>query len=391
MVRPILSRGTAVTITGFALIAVTYGLVRFSYGQFMPTIRAELDLTEGMAGVISSALFLGNCAALLIAAWATERFGGRTVATLSATMATVGLMGMAISHDPLIFAAWLMLAGSSAGFSMPPLVTSILVTVREERQAMATTIVNAGTGVGIMISGPIALYFTGLWRFSFAGFAALALVTTLATLLFLPKRGPVAEAANGPRPEPIWRVSAAYPILASAFLFGVVCACFWTFGGEILSNIGGWTSEGLSWFWILIGTAGLAGAGAGACVQVLGIRTTHTFSYLMVAAAIILLGLAGEHWAFPLIAGVLFGVLYILQTGLYLLWGLKAMPDRPATIVAAAFFMLPLGQVVGSVLMGYGLQWLGTKETLFGFVILCLMGALYVPSERSQSAIPQTA
>ena len=66
------------------------------------------------------------------------------------------------------------------------------------------------------------------------------------------------------------------------------------------------------------------------------------------------------------------------------------MPDRPATIVAATFFMLPLVQVVGSVLMGYSTQWLGTKETLFGFVILCLMGALYVPSERRQSAIAQT-
>ncbi|WP_438955072.1 MFS transporter [Cognatiyoonia sp.] len=295
MLRPIPSRGMAVTITGFALIAITYGLVHFPYGQFMPTIRAELDLTEGLAGVISSALFLGNCAALLIAAWATERFGGKVVATLSVTMATVGLMGMAISHDPLIFAMWLMLAGSSAGFSMPPLVAAILVTVREERQAMATTIVNAGTGVGIMISGPIALYFTGLWRFSFVGFAALAPITNLATLLFLPKRRPVAKAATGPRPEPIWRVSAAYSILASAFLFSVVCAFFWTFGGEILSDIGGWTAEGLSWFWILIGTAGLAGAGADACLKMLGIRTTHTFCYLMVAAAIILLGLTGEH------------------------------------------------------------------------------------------------
>ena len=108
----------------------------------------------------------------------------------------------------------------------------------------------------------------------------------------------------------------------------------------------------------------------------LSIRTTHIFCYLMVAAAIILLGLTGEHWAFPLIAGVLFGILYILHTGLYLVWGLKAMPDRPATIVAAAFFMLPLVQVVSYVLMSYSMQWLGTKETLLGFVMLCLMGAL---------------
>lgn len=377
------------TITGFALIAVTYGLVRFSYGQFMPTIRAELSLSEGMAGLISSALFVGNCAALLFAAWATERFGGRTVATASAAIATIGLVGMAVAKDPLIFAAWLMLAGSSAGLSMPPLVTAIVETVRAERQSLATTIVNAGTGVGILISGPISLYFTGLWRFSFAGFAVLALLTTLATLFILPKQGQVAGTHVGNQPTPIWRAPATFPIMGSAFLFGIVCACFWTFGGEILTSIGGWTAVDLSWYWILIGAAGLVGAIAGPCVATFGVGKTHTFCFLMIAASIILLGLAGEHWAFPVIAGVMFGILYILQTGLYLVWGMEVMPDRPAAIVAAAFFMLPLGQVVGSVMMGFGMEMLGARETLFCFVLMCLMGALYVPGARRRRVTTQ--
>ena len=141
MVRLVPTRGAGVTAVGFALIAVTYGLIRFSYGQFMPIIRNELGLTESMAGLISCALFIGNCGALLFAAMATERFGGRAVATVAGAIATLGLVGMAASKDEWAFAAWLMLAGSSAGLSMPPLVAAIVETVKSDRQPLATTIV----------------------------------------------------------------------------------------------------------------------------------------------------------------------------------------------------------------------------------------------------------
>ncbi len=381
MARLIVNRGIAVTSVGFALIAVTYGLVRFSYGQFMPIIRQELDLSESMAGIISCALFVGNCAALLFAAVATERYGARAVAAMSGAFATIGLTGMAFSSNELVFAGWLMLAGSSAGLSMPPLVAAIVQTVQEKHQAVATTVVNAGTGVGILLSGPIAIYFAGLWRMSFLGFSILALLTTLATLLILPQPDKPATTAQSETAS-IWKNSATAPILGSAFLFGIVCATFWTFGGEILSSFGGWSATGISWFWILIGIAGLAGAPAGALVKHFGVRTIHMFSFLMLAAAIILLGRADQHAAFPIIASLILGITYMLQTGLYLVWGMTEMPERPAAIVAAAFFMLPLGQVVGSVLMGFGIEHLGTKETLFCFVLLCLLGPLYLPNRR---------
>ncbi len=386
MVRLVPTRGAGVTAVGFALIAVTYGLIRFSYGQFMPIIRNELGLTESTAGLISCALFIGNCGALLFAAMATERFGGRAVATVAGAIATLGLVGMAASKDEWAFAAWLMLAGSSAGLSMPPLVAAIVETVKSDRQPLATTIVNAGTSVGIIISGPIAIYFAGLWRMSFSGFAVIALATTVATVLVLPKSSK-SDKAKPQRLERIWKSPATFPLLGSAFLFGVVCASFWTFGGEILSSAGGWSGYEISWFWILIGAAGLLGAPAGSCVNYFGVRPVHRFSFLMMAASIILLGLSTDHAAFAIIAGGLFGVLYILQTGLYLVWGMKEVPDRPAAIVAASFFMLPLGQVAGSVLMGFGMEFLGTKETLFCFVLLCLMGALYIPPKGKRNEL----
>ncbi len=384
MVRQFFSRGTGVTITGFALIAVTYGLIRFSYGQFMPSIREDLGLSESMSGVISSALFAGNCFALLFAALATERFGGRAVATFAATLATTGLLGMAFSPNPITFSACLLIAGSSAGLSMPPLVAAIVENVRMERQALATTIVNAGTSIGILISGPIALYFSGLWRFSFVGFAVLALFTTLSTLCLIPKgKPPLLSRETKVR---VWHVPAAGPLLASAFLFGVVCASFWTFGGEVLKALGNWTVTDLSWYWVLIGVAGLIGAPAGMIVKSIGIRSIHSFSYLTLATSIILLGLAEENAIFPVIAGIMFGVIYILQTGVYLVWGLRILPERPATIVAATFFMLPLGQVLGSICFGLAMELLGIRETLFGFVLLCLLGALYMPV-RQRTAI----
>ncbi|MEL6737019.1 MAG: MFS transporter, partial [Pseudomonadota bacterium] len=145
---PRVSQEIAITVVGCVLTGVTYGLIRLSLGQFLPDIRADLALSERWAGILSAGMFVGNCLALLVSALLTRARGPRVTAGLAGGLATLGLAGMVVASDPLLFAAAMLVAGSAAGLTIPPLVTAIQAVIRAGRRAVAITIVNAGTSVG---------------------------------------------------------------------------------------------------------------------------------------------------------------------------------------------------------------------------------------------------
>ena len=45
---------TGVALFGAALDAISYGLARFAFGLFVPPIRAELDLSPDLIGIIGA-------------------------------------------------------------------------------------------------------------------------------------------------------------------------------------------------------------------------------------------------------------------------------------------------------------------------------------------------
>ena len=76
-------------------------------------------------------------------------------------------------------------AGSSTGVASPPLARAVSEHVTAARQDRVQTVVNAGTGVGVMVSGPVALLTQEQWRtgwWIFTALAALALVGLVSLL-----------------------------------------------------------------------------------------------------------------------------------------------------------------------------------------------------------------
>ena len=47
--------------TGFSLIAVTYGMARFSWGLMLPAISAEIPFNPQQAGMLSACSFVAYC------------------------------------------------------------------------------------------------------------------------------------------------------------------------------------------------------------------------------------------------------------------------------------------------------------------------------------------
>ncbi|ARU88479.1 MFS transporter [Pseudomonas sp. M30-35] len=358
---------------GFGLIAVCYGLARFTFGLFLPQIDADLSLSPTLSGLISGGSFLGYCIAIILSAHLTERFGARAVAIGAALVAAIGMLGIATAPSPLWLACAVMLAGSSTGLASPPMAAAVAAVVELERQEATNTIINSGTGAGVVLSGPVALVMGGQWRLAFAAFAALAFCMAIAAALSVPSRTKTAmKSATGLPPFN----SALKRLIIASFLMGASSTAIWSFGSQLVTLRLGWSNSGAGLLWIAIGASGILGAGAGALVKQFGIDRVHWTFLAAMATGILLVGTASTTPVLTLSGGVLFGAAYIMLTGVYLVWGVSALPDRPATGLMIGFLSIAIGQTAGAPIFGLLMDSLTIDSAVLVFACLAFAAGL---------------
>lgn len=377
-----LSPAATLGATGFALIAVCYGFARFAFGLFLPRIDADLSLSSTLSGLISGGAFLGYCLAIALSAWLTERIGPRAVAIGAALVAAVGMAGIAAAPSAPWLAGAVMLAGSSTGLASPPLAAAVTAAVKPNRQNATNTLINAGTGAGVVLSGPVALMMGDQWRLAYSGFAVVAVGLAFAAALTLPRSSQAT--ANNTHGLPslngeLWR------LIAAAFLTGAASTAIWSFGAQLVALRLDWSSAGAGMLWIAIGAAGIAGAGAGHLIARFGMDLVHRVFLAAIAAGMLMIGITGTSAALTLGGGLLFGVAYIMLTGVYLLWGVLALPDRPATGVMIAFLALAIGQTAGAAIFGLLMEHLTPDYAVVIFACLAITAGL----ARAEEANPQ--
>ncbi|GAB5350049.1 MFS transporter [Alteriqipengyuania sp. 357] len=360
--------------TGFGLIALCYGFARFAFGLFLPQIDAELQLGPSLSGVISGGSFAGYCFAIIAAAALTERFGARALAVAAAGVAAIGMAGIALAPSPALLAAAVIVAGSSTGLASPPMAAAVAAAVRADRQDSTNTIINAGTSAGVALSGPIALVVSGQWRTTFAVFAAMAVVLAICAALALPpSRGSHSPAGLPQITRPLGR------LIAATFLAGMASTAIWSFGGQLVSRSLGWGPEGTAILWTCIGAGGIAGAWAGTLVSRFGLRRVHLLFCSILAATIGVVGTGVANAVGILAGGVLFGAAYLMLTGVYLVWGVRALPDRPATGLTIGFLTLAIGQTAGAPVFGLMMGGSGVPAAIIAFGALALLAGIIRP------------
>ncbi|AZS82788.1 MFS transporter [Achromobacter spanius] len=368
--------------TGFALIAVCYGFARFAFGLFLPRIDADLSLSSTLSGLISGGAFLGYCIAIALSAWLTERIGPRAVAIGAALVAAVGMAGIAAAPSAPWLAGAVMLAGSSTGLASPPLAAAVTAAVKPNRQNATNTLINAGTGAGVVLSGPVALMMGDQWRLAYAGFAVAAVGLAFAAALSLPRGSQAATNNTHGLPSLNGELRR---LIAAAFLTGAASTAIWSFGAQLVALRLDWGSTGAGLLWIAIGAAGIAGAGAGHLIARFGMDLVHRVFLAAIAAGMLMIGITGTSAALTLGGGLLFGVAYIMLTGVYLLWGVLALPDRPATGVMIAFLALAIGQTAGAAIFGLLMEHLTPDYAVVIFACLAITAGL----ARAEEANPQ--
>ncbi|WP_045393567.1 MFS transporter [Falsirhodobacter sp. alg1] len=373
-----MSPALCVGATGFGLIAVCYGFARFSFGMFLPQIDVDLTLGPALSGIISGGSFAGYCIAILASAILTERFGARAIATMAAIIAAFGMAGIALAPSAIWLAAAVLLAGTSAGLASPPMAAAVAAAVQQKRQDATNTAINAGTSAGVALSGPIALAITGQWRLAFAAFSVIAIVLAVAAIFSLPSSG----GSKIPGGLPPFSTT-VLRLIAACFLMGAASTAIWSFGGQLVAQSLGWVPVGTGILWSLIGAGGVAGAWAGTLVSRFGLGRVHWVFLALMAGAILAVGSGFATPVLVLIGGTVFGAAYVMLTGVYLVWGVRALPDRPATGLTIGFLTIAVGQTAGALIFGFLLSALGANMTVMISAAIALLAGVFQPCETT--------
>ena len=203
--------------SGAALIACCYGFARFAYGLFTPVLTDEFGLSSTVVGSIAAGSYVGYCAAIIASATLTRRLGPRLVAIGAGIVATLGMTTVALAPSSWVLAVGVLIAGSSTGIASPPLAAAVAHRIRGAAGDRAQTIVNAGTGVGVLVSGPIAFALFDHWRLAWGVYAIIAAATTIWVAVSV---GNTSDSTVEPARVQRWRTG-SFGLVAASLLTGV--------------------------------------------------------------------------------------------------------------------------------------------------------------------------
>lgn len=357
-----MNRGVNLVAAGFALTALSYGLARFAYGLFLPQISAEMSLGVATAGWIGSASFAAYCLGV-IATFLAAQMGERALALSAAASATAGLAIAAVASNAWMLGIGLTLGGFGTGLTSPPLAGAVARMLVADRRSAANGAINAGTAAGIILSGLAVLAFPDAWRAIYGIFACLGLGITFWIWCALPP----CEAADRRTPRDVW-VSGAGTLCISAVLMGAASTAVWTFGATILRETARFSDTRIASAWLVLGTVGLLGGVTGLLVDRFGIMQVHRLSLALMAGSMVALIGAPSAAVLGYIAAAMFGLGYIVSSGVYLLWGISLYERSPDIGLGLPFLLLAVGQTVGA--GGFGL--IAGTVGFDGAILVCI-------------------
>ncbi len=330
-------------------MGVTFGLGRYSYGLFLPNIRADYGLGSGTLGLIATAATASYLAATLLAPALAIRNGARTPVLAGGLVAAAGMAVVALSTSALVLAIGVVVAGASAGLGFTPYSAVVAARVAPAARERSLTMISAGTGLGVLVAAPLALAAGGSWRVAWAVFAVMAIVVSVWSARVLGS-DPV---ATTPSPVPRDRLPAGSGrMLGAAALAGLGSAVYWTFAVDLVVREGSLPRSSGSALLAGVGVAGIAGGLAGALVAGLGLRRALRAVAVTLAASLALLPLSASSWAGVVCSSLLFGAAYNFLTGALAIWSARLYSHAPSHGLATMLVALFAGQILGPTLAG---------------------------------------
>lgn len=365
---------TIYAIVGAGLIAMSYGLARFAFGLYLPAIRRDLGLSPEAAGVVAAMAFVGFSVASLFAAAVSASLGARRTAVLASLFGLAGLMSISYATGAWTLAAGVFACGVCTGLMMPALTAGMQSAVRSLVHGRVSAVMNAGTSIGVVVSVPAVVLMADRWREAYLGFAAVAVLCVLAAWRFVP---PLARA--GAAPSMSTGVLAGRRVqLARLVAFGLgmgfVSSAYWVFAPDLVVSSGGLDSSITGWMWLTLGVAGLGGAAAGDLADRFGVSRTQGAAFAFLSFSLVLLAACSRSASLAVVSAALFGLAYMMLTGIYLMVGVRLLPRRQSLGAVIPFLAIAVGQALGSPATGALVAALGHAGAFF---LMASLGALF--------------
>ncbi|GKW50346.1 MFS transporter [Halomonas sp. NCCP-2165] len=371
---------TGFAIFGAALIAISYGLARFAFGLFVPPIRDELGLTSSVIGIIGALPLISFLLATLVAPLITDILGARYAAVLSGAFGVAGLSLIGQASGPLMLGAGVFACGICTGLMMPALTAAMQAIVKRSLHGRVSSVMNAGTSIGVMVAVPTVLFMVGAWRLAYVSFAVLAALGVIAAWLFLPSVSRIVP-ANAAPPPPIGELPWSRLIRLSlfAYLMGLVSSAYWIFAPDLVVSLGGLPASATAWLWLAVGVAGLGGAVVADLADRNNPPITQALMLMMLSASLALLAASPDQPLLTAFSALVFGLAYMSLTGLYLMTGIRLLPGRLSVGPVLPFMAVSLGQATGSPLVGGLVEGVGYADAFAIFAALGILVAVLSP------------
>ncbi|MCP1677062.1 putative MFS family arabinose efflux permease [Natronocella acetinitrilica] len=385
---------------GAALIAISYGLARFAFGLFVPPIRAELELTSYEIGIIGALPLISFVLAVLVAPFLADRLGARNTAMLAGGFGAVGLTLISQAPGPLALGFGVFACGICTGLMMPALTAAMQVLVDRAVHGRVSSVMNAGTSIGVIVAVPTVLFLADAWRLAYLSFAVLAGVGIIAAWFFIPSVSRIipSNAAPPPRITALqwWRLSR---LSLFAFAMGFISAPYWIFAPDLAVTLGALPSSQTALLWLAVGIAGLGGAVVSDLADRNNPPITHALMLIMLAASLALLAASPGQLLLAAYSALVFGLAYMSLTGLYLLTAIRLLPGRLSVGPVLPFMAVALGQAAGSPIVGLLVGEFGYADAFAMFsavgILVALLSPLYPryidPEPEAQAELAEPA
>lgn len=180
----------------------------------------------------------------------------RLLVVAAAVTACGGVWGMAVAPDVALFSVFAVLSSAGAGLASPALVSIVARNVDPRRIDSAQSMVNAGTGPGLVAAGVLALALLPEWRVTWVLIGMIAAVCALA-VLSVDRRGTGSAQGQHLRPSKAW-VARHTGAIAAAILMGAGSSAVWTYGRSLLVETGNSSQRGTITAWIVLGLGSAA-------------------------------------------------------------------------------------------------------------------------------------
>ena len=365
---------TGFAVLGAALIAISYGLARFAFGLFVPPIREELGLSTSVIGVIGALPLISFLLATAIAPLVTALLGSRYAAMLSGLFGAGGLGLISQADGAVALGVGVFACGICTGLMMPALTAAMQAMVKRSLHGRVSSVMNAGTSVGVMVAVPTVLFLAGAWRLAYVSFALLAVLGLVAAWRFLPSVSRIVP-ANAVPPPPLSELPWSRLVRLSlfAYLMGFVSSAYWIFAPDLVVTLGGLPPSATAWLWLAVGLAGLGGAAVADLADRNNPPITQALMLMMLSASLAMLAASPAQPLLTAFSALVFGLAYMSLTGLYLMTGIRLLPGRLAVGPVLPFMAVSLGQASGSPVVGRLVEGFGYADA---FAMLAAVGVL---------------